>query len=257
VASRELEIATRRYYSEEKVKSQLLNSILPMSVAEELQLTGSSKPVRIESATILFSDFVHFTSATKGIDPISIVALLTGYFTSFDYMAEKHRVERLKTIGDGYMCAAGIPETSTTHPIDICLFAMDMLHYVKDALQQQDGSSWNIRIGINTGSVTAGIIGRSKFSYDIWGEAVNMASRHESSGIEGGINVSKSTYLLTRNFFEYHPRGQVEIKGGDKLEMYELTGVKPKYVGENGLNKEYYDTYEKLAKGEMLLGLDV
>jgi class 3 adenylate cyclase len=257
IAGRELEIATRRYFSEQKSKSQLLTSILPLSVAEELQQTGSSKPVRIESATILFSDFVHFTTATKGIDPISIVALLTGYFTSFDSMAETHHVERLKTIGDGYMCAAGIPDISRTHAIDICLLALDMLQYVKDALRQQDGSSWNIRIGINTGSVTAGIIGRSKFSYDIWGEAVNVASRHESSGTEGAINVSKSTYLLTKNFFNYHPRGQVEIKGGDMLDMYELVGIKAKYMGESGLNAEYQETYGKIAKGEILLGFDV
>jgi class 3 adenylate cyclase len=257
VAGRELEMATRRYYSEEKVKSQLLTSILPLSVAEELQLTGSSRPVRIESATILFSDFVHFTRATKGIDPISVVAFLTGYFTAFDYMAEKHRVERLKTIGDGYMCAAGVPDISKTHPIDVCLLALDMLRYVKSKLQEKEGMYWDIRIGINTGSVTAGMIGKSKFSYDIWGESVNVASSHESSGIEGGINVSKSTYLLTRSFFDYQARGKVEIKGGEQLDMYELVGVKPKYVGESGLNQEYYDIYGKLAKGEMLLGFDV
>ena len=257
VAGYALETATRKYFSEQKARDELLAGILPLSIAEELKSKGSTKPVRIESATILFSDFVHFTSATKGIEPISVIALLNGYFTAFDSMTQKHNLERLKTIGDGYMCAGGIPDNNNTHPIDACLMALEMLKYVKDQMQNIEGIAWNIRIGINTGSVTAGIIGSSKFSYDIWGEAVNIASRHESSGIEGSINVSKATYLLTKGFFDFKPRGQIEIKGGEKLDMYELMGIKEKYIGVDGLNKEYHDTYEKLAKGELLLGYDV
>ena len=136
--------------------------------------------------------------------------------------------------------------------------ALEMLRYVKDQMKQNDSIAWDIRIGINTGSVTAGIIGSSKFSYDIWGEAVNMASRHESSGIEGGINVSKGTYLLTKSFFDYRPRGPVEIKGGEKLDMYELVGVKERYLDSSGnLRGEFLEVHDKINRGELLLGFDV
>jgi class 3 adenylate cyclase len=135
--------------------------------------------------------------------------------------------------------------------------ALDMLHHVEDERKAMDGISWNIRIGINTGSVTAGIVGKAKFSYDIWGEAVNVASRHESSGIEGGINVSKSTYLLAKSFFDFLPRGEVEIKGGEKLEMYELKGVKPEYCEDSGTNGLFEEKYAKIRKGELLLGFDI
>ncbi len=155
------------------------------------------------------------------------------------------------------MCAGGIPERSNTHPLDVCLMALEMLQFVKEQMSKKEGVCWDIRIGINTGSVTAGIIGSAKFSYDIWGEAVNVASRHESSGIEGGINVSKSTYLLTKSFFDYRARGQIEIKGGEKLDMYELIGIKDKYVAEGTLNRDFGGTYDRLAKGELLLGFDL
>jgi class 3 adenylate cyclase len=254
----ELDIAARKHFVEQNTKDELLSSILPVAVADQLKATGSSRPVRIESATILFSDFVHFTSTTKGIEPISVIALLNGYFTAFDGLAQTHKIERLKTIGDGYMCAGGVPDKSNTHPIDVLLMALEMLRYVKDQMKQNDSIAWDIRIGINTGSVTAGIIGSSKFSYDIWGEAVNMASRHESSGIEGGINVSKGTYLLTKSFFDYRPRGPVEIKGGEKLDMYELVGVKERYLDSSGnLRGEFLEVHDKINRGELLLGFDV
>jgi adenylate cyclase len=257
IAGRALETAHRHLFSEQNAKNALLTSMLPLSIAEELQHKGSSRPVRIESATILFSDFVHFTSATKGIEPISVISLLNGYFTAFDSMTKNHHIERLKTIGDGYMCAGGIPDKSNTHPIDVCLMALEMLKYVKEQIQKHEGISWDIRIGINTGAVTAGIIGSSKFSYDIWGEAVNMASRHESSGIEGGINVSKGTYLLTKGFFDFKARGQIEIKGGEKLDMFQLLGIRQQFLGAGGLTKEFHEMYGKILGGELLLGYDI
>jgi class 3 adenylate cyclase len=155
------------------------------------------------------------------------------------------------------MCAGGIPDKNNTHPIDVCLMAIEMLKFVKGKIRQDEGLAWDIRIGINTGSVTAGIIGSSKFSYDIWGEAVNIASRHESSGIEGSINVSKGTYLLTRGFFDYRSRGEVEIKGGERLRMYELTEIKEKFMNAGKVSTIFHDTYAKVANGELLLGYDV
>jgi class 3 adenylate cyclase len=246
-------IAQREYSRSET----LLHNILPASVAEELKAKGLSRPVRVESATILFSDFVHFTQATRGIEAISVIAMLNGYFTCFDSLAAKHRIERLKTIGDGYMCAGGVPETNNTHPVDACLMALQMLRHVKLQMRSQDGASWDIRIGINTGSVTAGIVGSSKFSYDIWGESVNIASRHESSGVEGGVNVSRCTYLLTRNLFNFAPRGCIEIKGGETMEMYQLLGVKPEYVTGGKLNAVFRETYSKIDAGALLLGFDI
>jgi hypothetical protein len=202
----QFELATRLAYVEKRAKEALLVSILPEAVARELNDSGSSRPARIDSSTILFSDFVHFTEATKGIEPISVISLLNGYFTSFDSMATLHHVERLKTIGDGYMCAGGIPDSNAT-------------------IQSMS--------------------------------SLNIASRHESSGIEGGINVSKGTYLLTRHFFDFESRGRVEIKGGERLEMFELKALKAKYRDGGAPNGEFLDTYASIREGGLLLGFDI
>ncbi len=259
-----IEIYIRRAFLErmetEKQRQRtqsLLLSFLPETVVEELNARGSSRPIRVESATILFSDFVHFTRITRGIDPVSVVAVLNAYFSSFDAAAKEHNVERLRIIGDGYMCAGGVPCPNRTHAIDVCTMALEMLHYVSEARSLDAEIGWQVRIGINTGMVTAGIVGKSKFSYDIWGDAVNTASRLETSGVEGGINVSKCTYLLTRNIFDFRPRGLVEIKGGESLEMYELLGLKPTFVSEGKPNALFSDAYRRIQVGELLLGFDI
>jgi class 3 adenylate cyclase len=257
IAGFELELAARTAFSERRAKDSLLRNILPEKVAAEIAASGFSRPVRVDSATILFSDFVHFTEATKGIDPVSIVGLLNRYFTCFDAIMEQHSLERLKTIGDGYMSAGGIPTPNRTHPVDVCMAALAMLRFVRETQIPQDGTAFSIRIGINSGPVIAGIIGKAKFSYDIWGEAVNIASRHETSAVEGSINVSRSTYLLTRNFFDFRPRGLIDIKGGDRLEMYELFGVQQKYIAEGDVNDAFRETYRRLATGELMLGFDI
>ncbi len=235
---------------EEKAKSdRLMINMMPFKIARELIDTGSVEPVRVKSATILFSDFVRFSSSTQGVEPMGIITSLNDYFSAFDEILERRGVEKLKTIGDGYMCAGGIPNITSTHPIDVCLTALDMLAVVRSRFGMSGKLTWDVRIGINTGSVIAGVIGNKKFSYDIWGEAVNIASRHESSGLPGSITVSKSTYLLTSKYFAYAELGPVEIKGGNSLEMFRLTGFRPEWVDPDGKpNSGFTAEYEKISK---------
>jgi class 3 adenylate cyclase len=242
---------------EQERSDGMLFAILPKDVAEEIKANGSYKPVRIESATVIFTDFVDFTKSTSGVEPISVISFLNRYFTVFDEIASRYGIERLKTIGDGYMCAGGVPIRNNTHPIDACLAAIDLLNYVKNAWTEP-GFKWDIRIGIHTGPLIAGIIGKVRYSYDVWGETVNIASRHEASGIAGGINVSKATYLLTKEFFKYRERGPVEIKDKRRLEMFELCGLRDEYegTGANSISERLSAVYGEIRSGKKILGYD-
>jgi class 3 adenylate cyclase len=168
---------------------------------------------------------VGFTHSSSCLDPATVIAKLDKLFSLFDEIAHRHGIEKLKTMGDGYMCAAGLLPGSDPNPANACSAALEMLRAVYEE-RKTDGQAWSIRIGINTGTVIAGIIGKSKFSFDVWGDNVNMASRMESNGIVDGINVSASTYAMVADHFDFRPRGLVEIKGGDRVEMYHLLGEK-------------------------------
>ena len=189
--------------------------------------------------------------------PADSVLVLIPVDQAFDAITQKNHSERIKTIGHGYMCAGGIPKTNQTHAIDICLCAIEIREFVKRMKQQSEGLAWDIRIGVNSGPVTAGIVGKSKISYDIWGETVNLASRHESSGVSAEINVSKFTYLLTKGLFQYEPRGEVEIKGGGRMEMYLLKGLRPEFRSNGSENPLFAEAYSKVADGTLLLGYDI
>jgi len=171
--------------------------------------------------------------------PEQLVERLDEYFSAFDELADQHRVQRLKTIGDGYMCVAGLPEESDTHALDTVLTALAMRDFIREhaSFQQQEGRTpWSVRIGVHTGTVVAGVVGRSRVAYDIWGDAVNIASRLESSGSADRVNISQQTYDLVGDLFVCESRGLVEVKNKGKLGMYFVDGVKPDFASPDGPN---------------------
>lgn len=200
---------------------QLLRNILPVRIAEELKSNGQVKPVHYESATILFTDFVNFSSVASRTDPTELVMRLDYYFSVFDNICERHNLEKLKTIGDAYMCAGGIPEPNDTHALDAVRAAMEMVEFIaEDAYIGGASSAWNIRVGVHTGPLVAGVIGHKKFSYDIWGDAVNVAARMEQSGIAGRINISEQTYELVKDHIPCMYRGRIPVKNRGELKMF-------------------------------------
>jgi class 3 adenylate cyclase/putative methionine-R-sulfoxide reductase with GAF domain len=215
----------------EKSDSLLLN-ILPSEVAEELKEKGEVTPVHFDNVTIMFTDFKDFTHIAEGMSPSQLIRELDGYFTQFDKTIDRYHLEKLKTIGDSYMCAGGIPRIGDTHPIEACLAAleiqsfMDQMKKVKEKMKEP---IWELRLGIHTGSVMAGVVGERKFAYDVWGDTVNIASRMEFSGTPGKINISNATYELVKDFFDCEYRGEVDAKNKGKVRMYFVNRIKSEY----------------------------
>lgn len=216
----------------EKQKSdELLLNILPSKTAEEIKKTGKAKAQYYESVTVMFTDFKDFTAITKNMSPDKIVEELHYCFSEFDKIIKKHNIEKIKTIGDSYMCVAGLPVINSTHPFDAVNAAIEirdmMLQYKKDKEAKGD-ISFDLRIGIHTGPVVAGIVGINKFAYDIWGSSVNTASRLEGSSKPGKINISKSLYEIIKEKYDCISRGNKTVKGLGKIPMYFLEGLKIK-----------------------------
>lgn len=190
---------------ERRKSDQLLLNTLPQKIAEELKQTGKVKPVHYESASILFTDFKDFTRLAEQLTPEALVSELDYCFSFFDMVAETHKLEKLKTIGDSYMCVGGIPTPSSTHALDAVLAALQIKAFMgwrRYEKMQKQQPFWEIRLGIHSGPLLAGVIGKKKFSYDVWGDTVNIAARLESSSLPGCINISKPTYDLVKDFFD-------------------------------------------------------
>lgn len=207
----------------------LLANILPVSIAKELKQKGEVKPEIFKNATVMFTDFYHFTQIAEKMTAIELVHELDNYFKIFDRITSRHGVEKLKTIGDAYMCVTGIPVERTTHAIDMVKAAIEIRDEVEriNIERHEFGKApWPIRIGIHSGSVVAGIIGETKFAFDIWGDTVNTASRLESSGEPGKINISKGTYQLVKDEFICTHRGKVQAKNKGEIDMYFVEGTK-------------------------------
>jgi class 3 adenylate cyclase len=240
---------------QEKSESLLLN-ILPEKVALELKEHGRTRPLRIDSATVLFTDFVGFTRIAESLTAEEVVEELDACFSRFDRITEEHGLEKIKTIGDSYMCAGGLPEPNHTHAVDCCLAALEIKAFIdrmQEIKQQQGKEYWELRLGIHTGPLVAGVIGHKKFAYDVWGDTVNTASRMESSGAAGKINISRSTYEAVKHFFDCEHRGKVKAKNKGEVDMYFLNGIKRELSvdGEGKLpNEAMKALYSSLRMGE-------
>lgn len=180
-------------------------------------------------ATVMFTDFKGFTRAAEGMTPEQVITELDHCFSFFDSLMSRHNLEKLKTIGDSYMCVGGVPEPSATHAVDAVMAALeiqDFMAQIKNIREDQGLPYWELRLGLHSGPLIAGVIGETKFAYDVWGDTVNTASRLESSGVPGRVNISKSTYELVSDFFSVESRGSIEAKNKGRLEMFFVTGIK-------------------------------
>jgi len=220
----QLQTALLEIEAQKKKAESLLLNILPPSVAQELQIDGCVQPMYFEDVTIVFADFVGFTLSTEELAADELVNILNQYFTAFDNIVRRYGMEKLKTIGDCYMFAGGLPVRSPSHPVDAILAAFEMISVTKE-MGQQGPVNWQLRIGVHTGPVVAGVVGLHKFAFDIWGDAVNFSSRMESSGAPGRVNLSPNTYARIKDFFSCEKRGKVATKDGREVEMYFVSGI--------------------------------
>ncbi|HTA26920.1 MAG TPA: adenylate/guanylate cyclase domain-containing protein [Bacteroidia bacterium] len=214
--------------SEEKKRSEeLLLNILPMETALELKLNGSTPAKDYEMVTVLFTDFINFTRASENLKAQELVNHIHYYYSEFDRIIANHSIEKIKTIGDGYMAAGGLPVPNKTNPVDAVRAALEIKAFMekdKKKRQEEGKEVFELRIGIHTGPVVAGIVGIKKFAYDIWGDTVNIASRIESSGEAGKVNISGSTYELVKEKFTCTYRGKILAKNKGEIDMYFVEG---------------------------------
>jgi len=210
---------------QDKAENLLLN-ILPSSIAQKLKADTQTIADHFEEASILFADVVGFTPLSQRLAPVEVVGMLDHLFSHFDALADRHGLEKIKTIGDAYMVAAGVPSPRPDHARAMALMAIEM----REAMRAEDAVGHlglELRIGINSGPVVAGVIGRKRFLYDLWGDAVNTASRMESHGTPGQIQVTRATYELLKDEFVFERRGTVEVKGKGQMETWYLIGLRP------------------------------
>ena len=215
--------ALRALRAEQEKAEELLVNVLPSSIAERLKGATRSIADHFESASILFADVVDFTPLARRLAPAEVVGVLDGLFSRFDMLVERHGLEKIKTIGDCYMAASGVPDPTPDHARRAALLALDM----RDAVATSsiaDRSALALRIGINSGPVVAGVIGTKRFLYDLWGDAVNIASRMETNGTPGEIQITPATYELLKDEFVCQRRGTIQVKGKGEMETWYLMG---------------------------------
>ena len=216
--------AQRNRISKEKKRSdELLLNILPAETAEELKATGAAKTKSFDLVSVLFTDFKNFTLASEILTPEELVAEINYCYSEFDHIITRHGIEKIKTIGDSYMCAGGLPVMNSTHPYDVVSAGLEMVKFIEENKKEREKKGqpfFELRLGIHTGPVVAGIVGIKKFAYDIWGDTVNTASRMESSGEIGKVNISGSTYELVKDKFSCVHRGKIEAKNKGFIDMY-------------------------------------
>lgn len=214
----------QRNFFQDRSERLLLN-ILPKEISETLKADRRTIAAHHDAASILFADVVEFTPMAAAMTPLRLVGLLNDVFQCFDTLVEKYDLEKIKTIGDCYMVAAGVPRARADHARVLVDLALDMRDEVES--RRFDGHRLVFRIGINSGPVVAGVIGHKKFSYDLWGETVNLASRMESHGRSGTIQITRSTYELVKDAFDCEPRGWIDVKGAGRVEAWHVTRRRP------------------------------
>ena len=220
---------TKKIIEEEKERSdKLLLNILPEETAQELKEKGKVQARKYESVTVLFTDFKGFTSYSENLSPEELVKTVDFYFSKFDAITEKYGLEKIKTIGDSYMCVGGLHDQEENHAERMVSAALEIIDFVEQTRNDVSASdlTFDIRIGINSGPVVAGVVGTHKFAYDIWGDAVNVAARMEAMSEPGRINISENTYELIKEAYLCTARGEIEVKNRGKLKMYFVEGKK-------------------------------
>lgn len=211
----------RRDFFQQRSEMLLLN-ILPREISEALKAEQRTIAAHHEAASVLFADVVDFTPMAATMTPLQLVDLLNEVFQCFDGLVERYGLEKIKTIGDCYMVASGVPAAREDHAVALVDLALEMRDAV--AARRFGGRALAFRIGVNSGPVVAGVIGRKKFIYDLWGEAVNLASRMESHGQSGAIQITRGTYDLVKDRYVCEPRGAIEVKGAGRMEIWHVTG---------------------------------
>ena len=228
---------TEELIIEKEKTDNLLSNVLPKNTADEIMAKGKATKIKYNFVTVLFSDIQGFTKIAEEMNPELLIDELDKFFFHFDSVVEKYGIEKIKTIGDAYMCAGGIPEKNRTNPVEIILAALEMKKYMtklKTSAEIEGMKFWDIRIGIHTGTVVAGVVGQKKLSYDIWGDTVNTASRMESSGEAGKINISGTTYEFVKEFFICEHRGKMPVKYKGEIDMYFVNGIVKGLCDESG-----------------------
>ncbi len=213
--------------AEKAQADKLLRNILPDEIADELKANGKASAKHYEKVSVLFTDFKGFTARSATMTPEEVIEELNKCFSAFDEIVERYNLEKIKTIGDAYMCAGGLPVANDTNPVDAIRAALAIQEYMstyKKECVAKGEPYFECRLGINTGAVVAGVVGTKKFAYDIWGDTVNTASRAESNGLVGKVNITESTYELVKDVFRCEYRGDIEAKGKGMLKMYFVLG---------------------------------
>lgn len=218
---------------ENLIFKELLLNILPGYIADELVAKKTVHPKVYRHSTIMFTDVVGFSRLSFHLDPVSLIRKLNSYFSLYDRVMEEFGIEKIKTIGDSYMSVSGIPIKKPSHSVDCCLAALNILHLMEEIakpdriVENIDLNNWSIRIGIHAGPCISGVVGYKKYTFDIWGDTVNIASRMEKAGAPGKINISESTFKEVEDFFECNFRGSQEVKTIGRVNMYFLNRIKP------------------------------
>ena len=248
-----VQVLSQNLNQERRKSDQLLRNVLPESIALELKQTERVQPVDYESTTVLFTDFVGFTQIAENFTPQELVGELDTCFREFDQIASKHNLEKIKTIGDAYMAVGGVPVANQTHAVDCVLAALEIRQLIVGLREKEMAESrpyWEIRVGIHSGDLVAGVVGQEKFSYDVWGDTVNTASRLESSGAAGRVNISGATYKLVQEFFECEFRGQVAAKHKGEIDMYFVNGIRRELSVDGAgqaANQKFLELYARLS----------
>lgn len=223
----------RSLIEEEQKKSEaLLLNILPFEVARQLKTKGRAGTRHYKMVSVLFTDFKGFSKSSKQLEAKDLVNILDTYFAKFDDIIGNHYMEKIKTIGDAYMCAGGLPLRNKSNPYNAVLAGLEIQNYMNvlnDNKVLKNLSVWELRLGIHTGEVVAGVVGKKKFAYDIWGDTVNIASRMEQAGHVGMVNISGTTYEYIKDYFECNHRGKIEAKNIGKVDMYFVNRIKPEF----------------------------
>jgi len=249
----QLELAREEAAAQKARADELLDNLMPRAISEELKKYGKVQPKYIRSATVLLADFQGFTLLCERTEPAALIGLLDEYFSAFDDIVVSHGLEKIKTIGDAYMAVGGVPETGLRHPIDTCLAALEIQATVARMKSRNDRlrlPSLELRIGVHTGPVISGVVGNRRFTFDIWGDAVNIASLMEAHCLPGRINVSDTIAGHAKALFELDSRGPVEAKHERTHEMFFLNRLKPEFSSDQEgqqPNESFAAEYDRLT----------